>query len=262
MKKVYNSWLVLILIIVMVSLYHLYEFTEKYSQPSKAPNVLGTDQNVMVPGTLTVGSKVNNKIGDSLFADDKGNIQIIPLNGQNVNVGDKAKTNSIGKSAAANQIGADSWMPFYNGSTYIRPGRNGADIHIGDKPTNHVSLGIASKINQIGQNSWFPYLNGDTYIRPGRNGANVHVGDWLASSVQIGAGAKTNRIGQDTWLPFTDGNAYIRPSKVNGVVNIGDYRANEVNLGNNNAVTNVRGQLCLNGVCLSGQDFQKIRRMK
>jgi hypothetical protein len=214
MKKVYNTWLVSFLIIVVVALYHLYSLTEKYEDPS---NILGTDQNAQVNGTLSVGSRRNNKIGNSFFANEKGNVEINPADN-----GDKVVL--IGHKARFNIIGPDP-----------------------------------NTINTIGEHTWIPHFNGNTYIRPGRNGADVHIGDLLASTVQIGAGAIGNRIGQDTWLPAGDGNAYIRPNKFNGVVNIGDYKANQINIGNNNAQTNIRGQLCMDNVCLNAADFRRLR---
>lgn len=191
MKKIYGTWIVLTLVIVVVALYHLYASTEKYFED----NILGvpTDQNAIIPGTLTVTSKLNNVVGRSLFPDEDGDVQIIPQQGKNVIIGERANMNLIGDHSG-NRLGPHTWLPYTDKNSYIRSGSPNGDIHIGDFWAKNVSIGANGANNRIGLWSWMPYSDGNTYIRPGKTNGSVNVGDWNTSQLNIGNNGSQTRI--------------------------------------------------------------------
>eukprot|EP00877_Chromochloris_zofingiensis_P013068 jgi/Chrzof1/8014/UNPLg00065.t1 len=81
-----------------------------------------------------------------------------------------------------------SHFPWQDGATYIRAGKQGANINIGDIGASAVRL----------RDSWFPFTNNDTYIRPGADGKNINIGDVWASGINIGKGNSKISLKGDT----------------------------------------------------------------
>ncbi len=114
MQKLYSSWVILILIVVVVALYHLYALTEKYYDSNN--NIIGpyTDQNVVIPGTLTATSKFNNKIGNSSFPDSNGDIHLIPVTGKGVFIGaNNSRTRLRGRVLLGSEASSDNTDSYY-----------------------------------------------------------------------------------------------------------------------------------------------------
>ena len=196
----------------------------------------------LVPGQLTVVGK-NNSLDESWLPHANGNSYIRPgktPQGKNgdVYIGEtNTRGNRIGTgdSVQFNQVGPQSWFPYLDGNTYIRPGDNGKEVRLGDWYTGGTRIGTGGdvKFNQIGPQSWFPYLDGNTYIRPGQNGKEVRLGDWFTGGTRLGTGGdvKFNQIGQASWFPYVDGNTYIRPGQDGKSILIGDEWADNVVIG-------------------------------
>lgn len=193
MRKIYSTWTVLILIIVVVSLYHLYAFTEKYDD--KDNNILGvpTDQNAVIPGTLTVTADYNNQVGKSLFPDDNGDVRIRPNEARSVVVGEKAAFNLIGENST-NRLGQASWFPYTDKNTYIRGGTPDSSIYIGDAWANLISIGANGAPVQLGPDTFISAADGNTYIRPRANNGTVNLGDFKTSQVNIGTNSSRTRL--------------------------------------------------------------------
>lgn len=108
--------------------------------------------------------------------------------------------------------GPQHWSHFtwFDNNVYIRPGKDGASILMGD-------VGNPSAIQM--KHSWFPYYDGNTYIRPGDQGKSVFIGDWLAPYIQVGNdGAKVNMKGDvnvSKKLYFKDGSFNTNPADQN-----------------------------------------------
>lgn len=197
MKKVNNTWLVSVLIIVVVALYHLYSFTEKYENNKN--NILGTNPFPPIIGSFLALNKDYNQIGNSLFPNEKGSVEINPVSPDKaVIIGQKAIYNAIGPNpTTTNSIGDNTWIPHFNGNTYIRPGRKGADVHIGDWLAGTVQIGAGAIGNRIGQDTWLPAGDGNAYIRPNQWNGVVNIGDYKANQINIGNNnSKTNISGQ------------------------------------------------------------------
>lgn len=94
--------------------------------------------------------------------------------------------------------GPDLWshFPWFDGNTYIRPGKSGGNIAIGDTSTTNLQLGDTNGKTQVqlGGESFLPHNNGNSYIRPGRDGQNIFIGDKMADVVNIGRSDGTGTV--------------------------------------------------------------------
>lgn len=195
MSKLYGTWATMTLIIVVVAIYHLYASIEKYA--SKDNNILGvpTDQNAVIPGTLTVSSRFNNKVGRTLLPDGDGNVRLVAEEGKNVVVGEKSSMNVIGEKSV-NRVGPHTWFPFTDGNSYIRSGKPNGDIHIGDMWAANVNVGVNNNSVVRIHDTWMPWVDGNVYIRPRVSKGNgvVNVGDLGTSAVNVGNNGSVTRI--------------------------------------------------------------------
>jgi len=194
-----------------------------------------------------------------------------------------------GSKAGAAFGGPDVWsyFPHFDGNTYIRPGKSGGQVLIGDTTTGTVQIGDTkgqTKV-QLGGNSLLPSSDGHSYIRPGRAGQNVYIGDTLANEVNLGrldgTGAvysrSTNNFvkrGIDAWDNKWDntnkalfagwnsdkvilgnnksaGEAYLKTLPQNTVAS-----ANDMYVNGKLSSTN---QLCINNTCLNEGNLQKLK---
>lgn len=89
-------------------------------------------------------------------------------------------------------------------------------------------------------------------------------GGWADSApitaYTTGVGAS---FGNEYWSHFPkDESTYIRPGKTGGSVFIGDIgNTSSIQLGDNNTVTKVQGQLCIQDACVNKQDLQNIKAL-
>jgi hypothetical protein len=110
-----------------------------------------TDNNKLLLDTQTGDFTMQ----DISIRQQNNNMQLNYLDTQNnllpIISSDKNKNINIGATANRLQIGPNSYMPYDDNNTYIRPGASGKDIFVGDKWTNNVNLGNSnSKINILG----------------------------------------------------------------------------------------------------------------
>lgn len=160
---------------------------------------MGGDINTTIPGQMTVAGN-NNQIGGTWLPHNDGNIYLragsttdASKSQGRIYVGDTStKSTEIGASRETeyNRIGEHTWLPFKDGHTYIRPGKENKDVLIGDWWTGGTRLGTgdAVKFNHIGKHTWLPYVDGNAYIRPNRDGGNISVGDMWTNHVVLGSG--------------------------------------------------------------------------
>ena len=86
------------------------------------------------------------------------------------------------------RVGKESWLPYSDGSSYIRPGKPGKDILIGDINTTNIGIGgDQTAAVRVGRESWLPYSDGNSYIRPGRPGRDIVIGDINTANVTVGS---------------------------------------------------------------------------
>lgn len=176
-----------------------------------------------------------------------------------------------------------SHFPWYDGDTYIRPGREQGRVLIGDAGASQVQLGSATSEQKLGANSLIPAADGNTYIRPGGEGKNVYVGDTLAKDIHIG---RSDNSGSVMLKPT---NAYVRRyidawDKYNNTKTIfTGWNSDKTVLGNNataaqayvdklptNTVASANdmyvygkatatNSLCVNNTCLNESDLIKVK---
>jgi hypothetical protein len=185
--------------------------------------------------------------------------------------------------------GPDNWshFPWFDGSTYIRPGKTNANILIGDTSTGSVQLGGATGKTEVrlGPATHLPYLDGNAYIRPGRDGLNINVGDAWANEVNLGrtdgSGAVYSRStknyvkqGIDAWdnkwdntnkTLFTGWNSdkvILGNNKSAGEAYLKTLPPNTVASANNmyvNGKLSTTNELCINDTCLNEGNLKVLK---
>lgn len=176
---------------------------------------------------------------------------------------------------------------------------NGA-THITGQGNVHGNLFIRGGDSEHNPDKWwshFPYhdgknyIRGDTEIRGNTNnvgdltvGRNMNVDDTLTANkirgnnIKLGHnwGGWTDQTplsvysddigfsagGPEYWSHFSfKGDTYIRPGKGGGRIAIGDVgNTSAIELGDRNTKTMAKGPLCVQDVCISGQDLTKIKQ--
>jgi hypothetical protein len=191
-----------------------------------------------------------------------------------------------GNSAGPSFGGPDLWshFPWFDGNTYIRPGKNTGLINIGDAGASAVNIGNAQNQVQLGANTFLPFKDGNSYIRPGTNGKNILIGDTWANEINIGridgsgsvkSMAKNTYVKQniDAWDKQWDNNKTLFTG----------WNSDKVILGNNNSASesylktlptntvasandmyvsgklSTTNQLCINDTCLNEGDLRVLK---
>ena len=200
---------------------------------------------------------------------ESGHTNIRPYNlKKNVNInGNMIKLKSNNNQLQGQEL--VSHLPHPSGHTYIRPG----------KKNHHTILDLANQIklhsnhniihsnnNQLqGQQlaSHLPNSDGHTYIRPGKKNHDINLKDAnkiiLHSNNNIIHSNDNQLKGQEliSHLPYSNGHTYIRPGKENH--NIYLMPSKQVHLTNHRIIAHDNGHLCIDGQCLNGSHFAKLR---
>ena len=207
---------------------------------------------------------------------ENGNTYIRPINPKkNVNI----NGNSIQLKSNNNQLHGQelvSHLPHPSGHTYIRPGKknhhtildlaNQIKLHSNHNIIQSNHNIIQSNNNQLqGQQlaSHLPNSDGHTYIRPGKKNHDINLKDAnkiiLHSNNNIIHSNDNQLKGQEliSHLPYSNGHTYIRPGKQNH--NIYLMPSKQVHLTNHRIIAHDNGHLCIDGQCLNGSHFAKLR---
>ena len=183
--------------------------------------------------------------------------------------------------------GPDNWshFPYFDGDTYIRSGKNGGKILIGDTGANAVNIGNGQNQVQLGGASFLPYQDGHSYIRPGRDGQNINVGDTWANEVNLGrtdgSGAVYSRStknyvkqGIDAWdnkwdntnnalfAGWNSDKVILGNNKSAGEAYLKTLPPNTVASANNmyiNGKLSTTNELCINNTCLNEGNLKVLK---
>lgn len=290
----HNNWLALLLIIFIVIVINYHFNVLRQYEKYQEGNVLGpdVDKNQVVQGRLMVLNNLDNTVGKSALPDSNGNIVLVPEPNKAVFVGKEARINQIGESARNNQIG-QSWLPHENGNAYIRPGRDGGAVLIGDAWTRHVAVAPqGNRIVQLGTDTWFPWQDGNVYIRPDRNSTSkvIRIGDANTRSIDLGTPNNQVRVrGRMMLGEFGDNtDPYYLEKVTNGEnrsflkVNLaddvdeslqiwGNHCASPGGCGGDGTVQHTfradgtaihNGNICIKNTCINENDLQKLQRVR
>lgn len=182
--------------------------------------------------------------------------------------------------------GPDNWshLPFSDGNTYIRSGKTGGDVKIGDTGTGTVQLGgdLTTQV-QVGQ-SYLPNANGHSYIRPGKQNQNIYIGDTMTGEVNLGGADGTGSVITRPYIHWARRHvdAWDNWDNSGRTISTG-WNSEKTVLGNNasggqnyvlglpkdtvasandlyvNGKATATNQLCVNNTCLSEGDINKLK---
>lgn len=215
-------------------------------------------------GGISIGKK--QKIPDGMLYVDKS----IQINHSNSIFNDvPISTNTVLGNNGAMFGGPNLWSHFPNkdGNTYLRPGKTGGDIYIGDTQTKNVTIGDTNtnlniggrimmsnnNINILSSNN----INISSYSNLNLEGNIKFMTDPLIKNsidswdtdkkIQVGWKSYSTTLGN----PNTGGSNYIYKMPQNTVTSANDFYV----YGKNTATT----QLCINNTCINEGDLLKIK---